>query len=189
MFIRYILLLGFASLINIVRICKKIWRIGCFSWEHWLATGIFCLIFLFAYLLFANVEIKKKQLKEKKAGKILFYLLLAAAAFGFYHTTKVEYLQGWNIFKLFYSMSMRVFIFIFPFILMELIEVPLLFFMQLKKNAKENFMTLLIGIAIAAGLFGLGILFKGMNWCLAELREIPGIFHGFFGIFKSIIFG
>ena len=185
-------------LINSIRICKKIWQIGCFAIEHWLAATCFTLLTLsilyllvFFYYEFAD-DFKIPQKEKSRLGKLFRFLLVATALFLFCCGFKVQYLQGGNIFSMFYSATLRIFIFLMPGIIIRLWgSMVILFQPKVWKNkrvTKHLLKTSAVLTGIAAATVISGIVFKGLPWCLAEFSMLNDILcaapHSIIAIFS-----
>ena len=174
-------------LINSIRICKKIWQIGCFAIEHWLAATCFTLLTLsilyllvFFYYEFAD-DFKIPQKEKSRLGKLFRFLLVATALFLFCCGFKVQYQQGGNIFSMFYSATLRIFIFLMPGIIIRLWGSMVILFQpkvwKIKGIKKYLLKKLSFPAVIAIAAVISGLCFKGISWCLAEFSVLYDIFR------------
>ena len=197
-YVRCVLVVSGALLINSIRIFKKIWGMGCFAVEHWLAAACFSIIALsvlyllnFFYCEFADY-FKIPQKEKTWQGKLFRFLLTATAVFLFCYGFKVQYLRGENIFSMFYSASLRILIFLMPGLMIRLLEsIVILFQPKVWKNkrvTKHLLKTSAVLTGIAAATVILGIVFKGLPWCLAEFSILNDILcaapHSIIAIFS-----
>lgn len=184
-YVRCVLIISGALLINSIRICKRIWGMGCFAVEHWLAATCFAMIALsvlylltFFYSELAN-DFRIPQKEKTLPGKLFRLLLMAIAVFLFCYGFKVQYLRGENIFSMFYSASLRIFIFFMPWLIIRLLESIVILLQpkawKVKGVTKYLLKKSAVPVVITVATVILGIVYKGLPWCRAEFSVLNDI--------------